>query len=191
MRRPVTNLLLGEQMELDLAATGGIDARLSRRARLLEQSAVPFAAITSLEDFHLSVFHLESFCAEVIFDLDYRDGRAVFHRSSFNLPHYGRLSDADVQNWPRVSVPVRRVSTVLTANHRLVRMVRDEHVFRMTDGPCQMLDGTQFSLIHSHASGNLRLESWQPCGRPSDAGWLRLLDAVAEADTLLSFCRLN
>ncbi len=164
------------------------DAQFYTYERLLQQSASPFDPVTSPEDFHLTVFHLESFRPEVVFDLDYRDGRARFHRTRFSSSLHSALFEVEQANAPLPPVPTHRVSAELPPDHQLLRLVRDEYVFRMREIPSFLLDGTRHTLVFTHASGCVHLSHWEGgCDDGPDTGWPSLLEALDDANGLLPF----
>ncbi len=156
--------------------------------RLLEQSAAPYEAITSPEDFHLTVCRLENCRPEVIFDLDYRAGVARLYRTCFRTSLWEELFDAGQARRVLQPVPAKRVSAEIPADHPLVRLVRNDHLFRMKYVPSG-LDGNSVTLAFTHAKGCRQLSYWEGCRNDEEpeTGWRPLLDALHESDHLLPY----
>jgi len=154
--------------------------------RLLEQSAAPYEAIFSPEDFHLTLWRRDNCQSEVIFDLDYRAGVARLHRTCFRSSLWEELFDARQERRVLQPVPTKRHSAEIPADTPLVRLVRDDHIYRMKYVPSG-LDGNSVSIAFTRANRCRQVSYWEG-GRNEEkpeTGWRPLLDAFHEAEHLL------
>lgn len=150
--------------------------------RVLSEAAIPFAPITELEDWHLRIFFLPSFMPETVYDLDHREGKTRFHRSRFQRSVWLALSEASRTKGVVQSFTSERACIELPGSHPLVKLVSDEHVFRMGDRDIVTLDGDLYAVQLTHASGTLEFEA---DANTMDERWMRILGALHEAGKLL------
>lgn len=144
----------------------------------LKNVAIPFTEITETEDWHLRIFFLPSFQPETIFDLDHRKGRTLFYRSKLTTSAWIAINEAHRNNGSIKQVTSVRACAELPETHPLVRLVTDEHVFRMGDTELNALDADSYVVELTHASGTLEFECWSSDITPS---WHRLLNALHDA----------
>lgn len=150
--------------------------------RILDGAAIPFAAITATEDWHLTLFALTSFLPEEIFDLDHRNGRTLFHRTRLLPSLWSAVWDGRKNPGKVAPVTTERACAELGADHGLVKLVKTEHVFRMQELKTLGLDGTTFTLVHAYHGGVRRITAWEPLRDPQ---WARLWSEVEKATAFL------
>ena len=149
---------------------------------LLGRTAIPFDTITETDDWHLRIFYLPSFLPETIFDVDYRNGQALFYRSRFLTSAWVALIQAHQAKGEIKPFSTERACAALPAAHPLVGLVTDEHVYRMGDTELTDLDGDSYVVQLTHAAGVVEFETWSSS---VTAPWHRLLNALELAVPLL------
>lgn len=75
-----------------------------------------------------------------------------------------------------------RACAELPAGHPLVRLVSDEHVFRMADRDIVTLHGDLYAVELTYALGTVEFEA---DANTLDGRWHRILDALQQAIRLL------
>lgn len=150
--------------------------------RLLNQGAIPFDVVAEIDDWHLRIFYLPSFQPETVFDVDHRKGQALFYRSRFLTSAWLALMQAHQSKGEIKQFSTERACAELPADHPLVRLVTDEHVFRMGDTELNILDGDFYVVQLTHVAGVVEFET---CESSFTAPWHRLLNALQVAMPLL------
>lgn len=158
------------------------DDILTAYDRLLETQAIPFEPITAAEDWHLSAFVLPSFQSEEIFDIDHRDGRTLFYRTRFASSLWSAVYQAREKKGQVQPVTIERACIELPSDSPLVRLIQNEHLFRLSEKASLGCDGTTYVLVHAFAGGVRRLRQWEAL---EDTGWAQLFAAINAATELL------
>lgn len=148
----------------------------------LETGAVPVVPVTRDQDWHLRIFYLPSNLPESIFDLDFRDGRALFYGNRFERSVWLTVLSAKSARGTVQPFTTKRSCIELPPEHPLVGLIQDEHVFRLADQPCQQLDGDSYFVRLTHRSHVVEFEAWS---LSLDARWQRMLDSLQAAIRLL------
>ena len=148
----------------------------------LGQTGIPFKPVTSVEDWHLRISFLPSFLPEIVYDVDHRGRKTLFYRTRLRSSAWMAVMQAHQKKGQIHPVTSERSCAELPASHELVRLIADEHVFRMRDTECYQLDGDSYIVEFTHSSGVVELEAWSST---IEGTWHRILSALHSASTLL------
>lgn len=148
----------------------------------LQKVAIPFNAITEAEDWHLRIFFLPSILPETIFDVDHRKGRILFYRSSLRSSAWSAINQTHREKGHVLHIVSERSCAELPIDHPFVRLVADEHIFRMVDTELSAVDADSYVVELTHASGTVEFECWSSA---ITQPWHRLLNALQDATSRL------
>jgi hypothetical protein len=147
----------------------------------LAQYAVPFAPLDVPGSWHLTMFVIESFKPEVIYDFDCRRGDVLIHRARLFPSLWEAISQAKGTKSKTAPIIVERSCEHLPQRASIRSLVEEEAIFRLTNGRSLGVDGTTVNAIFAcHGCAPFRRTCWQPANL-SGTGWPELLAAVEDA----------
>jgi hypothetical protein len=148
----------------------------------LNGAAIPFDPVEQPGDWHLRFFELPANGQETVWDLDYREGRALFYQVRFVDSVWLALHQAKANKGKVQPISSIRRCCALPHTHPLVGLVSDEAVYRLARRECILLDDTHYMAVQTSPSQVVQADAWQG---NLDAGWERLLLHLQEATRLL------
>lgn len=149
---------------------------------VLSQAAIPFEPVTTVEDWHLRIFFLPGCLPETVYDVDHRGKQTLFYCTRLQSSAWLAVMQARQKKGQIQPVTSERACAELPESHALVRLVADEHVFRMGDTQCHQVDGDSYVVELTHSSGVVEFEAWSST---MDDRWHRILNALQSASALL------
>lgn len=152
--------------------------------RIIESHAVPFDGKLADGEWHLTLFWLPSFKPESIIDIDSRRGETLIHRAVFLESVWSKVWEASQKRGELATFSVHRACERLAPETPIHRVVRDEAIFRLSDGTAMGCDGETVVLVFTFADGVFRRECWEP-RQTGNRVWQQVLDAVDEAVRVL------
>lgn len=139
--------------------------------RTVQAAGIPFDAVTEPGDWHLRVLVLPANQPEIIYDLHFRAGRALFFDTRFQSSVWSAMIRAQQAKGKIQPIPSERRCCELPTAHPLVRLIENEAVFRLCSQECRHLDADHHLVMQYIPGKVIQHEIWEA---QHDAGWCRL-----------------
>jgi len=154
--------------------------------RLISSYLRRFDPITAPGGWHLRLEWLPSEKPEVVYDIDYREGKATIILTRFLESAWNRLWAAYREERTKVSVQVEIGTMELPPDQSILKIVAQGIPRQCQDYPTASLDGEQFRLTLWDSSGEYQAQVWESYTRTDDFGpWVELIDATRGAGALV------
>lgn len=119
----------------------------------LMRCGVPGEPVTTVGDWHFRLMSKPSFQREVIFDLIYRSGRALFYRSQPSSSVWAAVNASREQPGQTQPFTVTRACVELPSGHPLVDHLQNEAAFRLDSRALSALDDEGLRLLFVYPGG--------------------------------------
>ena len=140
--------------------------------------------ITEAGDWHLLLVWIPDGKPEVIYSIDFRNGKLSIILVRFLESAWRKFCNAYSQEQEKVDIEIERGEMDLPDDHSIVELIK-VGLPRLCENDSQaVLDGEQFKLTFTDYAGVYESQIWAPYQKQNDA-WIKLIDSVRGAGALV------